>query len=77
LMQLQLGRENSYKESGSMKFTRSNLDTETSADEVKPLRNMSEESELSRSVMVSTSSEHEDENGLQKKKSLVKKKRHY
>ncbi|VDM19673.1 unnamed protein product [Wuchereria bancrofti] len=77
LMQLHLGQQNSFKEAESVKFTKSNLDTETSADEVKPLRNMSEESELSRSVMASASSEKEDEDGSQRKKSLIKKRRHY
>ncbi|VDN93136.1 unnamed protein product [Brugia pahangi] len=77
LMQLYLGQQNSSKEAESVKFTKSNLDTETSVDEVKPLRNMSEESELSRSVMASASSEKENENGFQRKKSLIKKGRHY
>ncbi|OZC12479.1 hypothetical protein X798_00110 [Onchocerca flexuosa] len=73
---MQLNEQNSFKEAESVKFTKSKTDTETSASEVKPLRNMSEESELSRSVMASTSSEREDENGLQRKKSLIEKRKH-
>ncbi|KAM3720284.1 Choline transporter-like protein [Dirofilaria immitis] len=57
LMQLQLNQQNSLKEIESAKFIKSNRDTESNASEIKPLRNMSEESELSRSVMASTSSE--------------------
>ncbi|EJW83246.1 hypothetical protein WUBG_05846 [Wuchereria bancrofti] len=71
-MQLHLGQQNSFKEAESVKFTKSNLDTETSADEVKPLRNMSEESELSRSVMASASSEKRMRTVLREKEYLLK-----
>ncbi|CAG9529678.1 unnamed protein product [Cercopithifilaria johnstoni] len=73
-MQLQLGQQNSCRESESVKFIRSNLDTETSAEEMKPLRNMSEESELSRSVMASASSEYEGEKQSRRNKLLARKK---
>ncbi|EFO23634.1 hypothetical protein LOAG_04845 [Loa loa] len=76
-MQLQLEQQNSFEETMSTRSSLSNFGAETSAGEVKPLRNMSEESELSRSIMASTSSEHEDENASQRKKSLIKKRRHY
>uniref|UniRef100_A0A915Q8A7 Uncharacterized protein n=1 Tax=Setaria digitata TaxID=48799 RepID=A0A915Q8A7_9BILA len=73
LMPLQLDHLNSSKEIDSAKYTRFSEDSEINVEEAKPLRNLSEESELSRSVMASLSSEQEDENDSQKK-SLIKKK---
>uniref|UniRef100_A0A0R3RQ95 Ovule protein n=1 Tax=Elaeophora elaphi TaxID=1147741 RepID=A0A0R3RQ95_9BILA len=76
LLPLQMDQQNNCKKLESVKFAKPYLDTESSADEMKPLRNMSEESELSRSVMASSSSEQEDESGSQKKELLIKNRRH-
>ncbi|VDN02436.1 unnamed protein product [Thelazia callipaeda] len=71
-MPLKFDQSNSLREKDSRISSRSNFDTESSADEMKPLKNLSDESDLSRSVMASISSEQQDEDVSYRNSSIKK-----